>query len=618
MPKPPTSHIRKPRPGRSLAEVRPDLVAEWHSSRNGDLTPNDVEAGTHRKVWWRCPEGPDHEWQATCEMRVSRGRGCPFCAGKRASVTNSVASNPVLASQWHPTRNGDLTPDQIVAGTAKKLWWLCPAGSDHEWQATGASRSLSKSGCPFCAGQRASITNSLARFPELSAQLHPTRNGDLRPEDVAAGTRRKVWWQCPAGPDHVWHAPVAPRTKGIGCPFCRGVSVSVTNSLSTRFPDLAAQWHPTRNGELTPDNVVAGTMRKLWWKCPEGPDHEWQAPGSARVAGNGCPFCAGQRVSTTNSLSTRFPDLAAQWHPTRNGELTPDNVVAGTMRKLWWKCPEGPDHEWQAPGSARVAGNGCPFCRGFNASVTNSLARFPELVSQWHPTHNGDLHPDQVVASTKKKLWWQCPVGPDHEWQAIVRDRVRGVGCPFCAGQRASVTNSLARFPELAEQFHHSRNGNLTPDQVVAGTGKKLWWQCQAAPDHVWQARGAERLAGTGCPSCAEHGYNPGKPGAVYVLCGDRWGKVGISNVLAQRLKKHAAGGAFGPLIAAVQFNEGATPVHIERQLCELIANRSGERAAREVDGFTESFPAHLCAEVVDELHRLLDQVPRSEWSLLS
>src|SRR5207253_1198304 len=48
----------------------PDLVAQWHPTRNGTLLPADVNAGSHRKVWWRCPNGPDHEWCASVKTRV--------------------------------------------------------------------------------------------------------------------------------------------------------------------------------------------------------------------------------------------------------------------------------------------------------------------------------------------------------------------------------------------------------------------------------------------------------------------------------------------------------------------------------------------------------------------
>ena len=129
-----------------------------------------------------------------------------------------------------------------------------------------------------------------------------------------------------------------------------------------KYPDILAQWHPTKNGDLSPDQVVAGSHQKAWWKCPKGPDHEWEATLSNRTRGTGCPCCAGQMVSVTNSLASLYPDLATHWHPTKNSDLTPDQVVVGSGKKCWWKCPEGPDHEWEATLDSRNRGSGCPRC----------------------------------------------------------------------------------------------------------------------------------------------------------------------------------------------------------------------------------------------------------------
>ncbi|MDP6049179.1 MAG: zinc-ribbon domain-containing protein, partial [Candidatus Bathyarchaeota archaeon] len=73
-----------------------------------------------------------------------RGNGCPVCAKKirgetfRRSVLKRsgslVEKYPELAEEWHPTRNGDLTPYQITPGSNKKVWWRC--SREHEWEAT--------------------------------------------------------------------------------------------------------------------------------------------------------------------------------------------------------------------------------------------------------------------------------------------------------------------------------------------------------------------------------------------------------------------------------------------------------------------------------------------------
>jgi hypothetical protein len=233
--------------------------------------------------------------------------------------------------------------------------------------------------------------------------------------------------------------------------------VSVNNSLASLFPHVAAEWHPTKNGELGPDRIVAGSEMQVWWKCSKIADHVWQATPAARTRlKRGCPYCAGQKVALSNSLATLFPDLVAEWHPSKNGNLTPDLVVAGSTKKVWWKCANGPDHEWQATLDNRSrGGRGCPFCRGFKVSVTNSLASlFPEIAAEWHSTKNGNLRPDQVVAGSNQKYWWQCKKSPNHEWEAVLVGRTRiGAGCPYC--NRGWTLQAIRHFvSSLADHLH--------------------------------------------------------------------------------------------------------------------------------------------------------------------
>jgi hypothetical protein len=116
----------------TLSLSRPEVAAQWHPTKNGGLTPEQVVSGSNKKVWWNCSEGSDHEWQTTIDARALRGRGCPCCAGLKVSVTKSFASLcPALVAQWHPTKNGSITPDQVIALSGKKYWWKCPNGEDH-------------------------------------------------------------------------------------------------------------------------------------------------------------------------------------------------------------------------------------------------------------------------------------------------------------------------------------------------------------------------------------------------------------------------------------------------------------------------------------------------------
>ncbi|MCW2901183.1 MAG: hypothetical protein JWO67_3448 [Streptosporangiaceae bacterium] len=132
-------------------------------------------------------------------------------------------------------------------------------------------------------------------------------------------------------------------------------------TLADLHPMVAAEWHPTRNGILRPDAVFAGSARKVWWLCAVA-GHEWDASLLNRSQGTGCPYCSGNRAGQGNTLADRRPDLAAQWHATKNGDLRPDQVTPGTRRKAHWRCISG--HEWEASIASRSVGRGCPRCAG--------------------------------------------------------------------------------------------------------------------------------------------------------------------------------------------------------------------------------------------------------------
>ena len=64
---------------KSLAETHPEVAKQWHPTKNGDLSPFDLTAGSNKKVWWKCDKGDDHEWRTNPVSRTSANTNCPFC-----------------------------------------------------------------------------------------------------------------------------------------------------------------------------------------------------------------------------------------------------------------------------------------------------------------------------------------------------------------------------------------------------------------------------------------------------------------------------------------------------------------------------------------------------------
>jgi hypothetical protein len=351
--------------------------------------------------------------------------------------------------------------------------------------------------------------NSLAAVnPELAKEWHPTKNGALLPEFISVHSNKKVWWKCSEG--HVWQAVVNSRRDGVGCPYCAGKKTIVGKTdLATVNPKLANEWHPIKNGKLLPYHVTAKSNKFVWWKCDRG--HEWRAMIYDRSNGCGCPICSGHKVLVGyNDLATSNPELAKEWHPTKNGKLKASDVTCGSDKKVWWQCAKG--HEWNAVISSRGNGYGCPYCAGQKVVVGyNDLSTInPALAEEWNYIRNGDLKPFDVMAGSNKKVWWIGKCG--HEWEATISSRNSGRGCPYCAKQIVlKGYNDLETLnPNLAKEWHPTKNGELLPSDIMPGSNKKVWWLCEKG--HEWEISVNARSRGHNCPYCANQivlkGYN--------------------------------------------------------------------------------------------------------------
>jgi lipopolysaccharide biosynthesis glycosyltransferase len=166
-----------------------------------------------------------------------------------------------------------------------------------------------------------------------------------------------------------------------------------------------------------------------------------------------------RRFRLLDTLQEVRPDLAREWHPTKNGSLTPNNVQWRSIKRVWWKCGAG--HEWQATLTWRVKSSGCPLCR--NSLKKSLLASNPAIAQEWHPIKNGTLTPDQVWSNQREKTWWRCKHG--HEWEAQIVARNRGAGCPYCKKRKISKETCLETlYPKLAKEnvFYYRQHNELS------------------------------------------------------------------------------------------------------------------------------------------------------------
>ncbi|HCJ56834.1 MAG TPA: hypothetical protein DHV55_05370, partial [Clostridiaceae bacterium] len=151
---------------------------------------------------------------------------------------------------------------------------------------------------------------------------------------------------------------VQKRFNGQNCPYCQNKKVSPENSITVTHPHLVEEWNYERNEGLRPEIVSAGSHKNVWWRCIKDERHQSKANVYDRaLAGQGCPHCINRAVNEMNNLASLRPDIAKDWDYEKNYPLTPQNVVVGSGKKIWWKCENNhPLEEWRARVVDRIKG----------------------------------------------------------------------------------------------------------------------------------------------------------------------------------------------------------------------------------------------------------------------
>ena len=100
-----------------------------------------------------------HEWETSVKAR-SNGEKCPICSGARVieGINDLSTLKPKLASEW--SEKNEIKPTEVSIGSHKKVIWKCKLG--HEWTATVKSRTINRTGCPYCSHNKV-----LAGFNDL-------------------------------------------------------------------------------------------------------------------------------------------------------------------------------------------------------------------------------------------------------------------------------------------------------------------------------------------------------------------------------------------------------------------------------------------------------------------
>lgn len=433
---------------------------------------------------------------------LKKGRSIEQSLGLVKNHKSLQLENPELAKQWHPDKNTPLSPYDVSSGSGRKAWWLC--SKNHEWKAVINSRNRGHN-CPYCAGQMpTSYRNFTTEYPELLKELDLIKNKNIDPKKLSPRTPEKVWWKCEKG--HSWQATITNRTRQQyrnSCPYCTNRKLCNENSLAQLRPDIAQDWHPTKNITLTPNDVIAGGGIKVWWICKHG--HDWQVRVGTRVNnGTGCPKCSLQtsriEIAVYSEMVALFPE--ALWQEKIEGYecdifIKNKNIGIEIDGVYWHRRRPDVDivksklFEEKGIQLFRLRENGLPLLSERDISFKWSDNTFPiicRLVK--HILKFADL-----TENERLKLQRYTNANSLIN-EKLYRKIVSNLPAPLPG-------HSLAdKIPDLAREWAYDLNAPLAPEHFGPSANKSAWWRCKQG--HTWKSVIQQRtFRRSGCLRCS-------------------------------------------------------------------------------------------------------------------
>ena len=215
-------------------------------------------------------------------------------------------------------------------------------------------------------------------------------------------------------------------------------------------------WEENEKLGFFPDKITEGSHKKACWICCI---HKTKYVQVVRDKLNGqltCKECFEIRefeqrrkryIGNKKVLAETHPHLIKEWVSCEDEKITPYNCVAGSGKKVLWKCSVcGGQYEAYISNRA-LKGTGCRYCAGQDVLIgyNDFKTTHPEIASEW--STKNIVSPLHITYGSNKKVYWICRMG-HKDYLMSVKTRVSGQGCPICAQQ------SQTSFPEQALFFY--------------------------------------------------------------------------------------------------------------------------------------------------------------------
>ena len=412
----------------------PELAKEWHPTKNGDRKPSDYLPGSSFDAWWLYPyDDPktgkhfEFEWKTKINARALTGLGCPFLSNQRLwpGFNDLETTNPELLQSWDYSKNR-ISPSETSVGSKNKFWWVCNK-CGYSWETTPYNRSRTE--CPNCNSYLSSSFPEQAIFYFVKKYYPDAINRDkthgFELDIFVPSINYAVEYD-----GKRWHQDISKDLEKIE--KCKGV-VKLIRVREKGCPKLVSNdceiIHTSGNIDTSLERAIKEVLLIIGVEKP-----------NVDIKTNKNDIISNYRKGVLDeSLAALHPEIAKEWHPTKNGKLKPENFPAQSNHIAWWFLPyDDPktgkhfEFEWQAPIYTRIKGIGCPYLKnrkileGFNDAVT----MYPEILDEWDFSSN-TKSPYEISPGSEYKANFICKKC-GKAYSMYVYHFTEGRRCPHC------------------------------------------------------------------------------------------------------------------------------------------------------------------------------------------
>ena len=269
---------------KSIMNKFPQLVDEWNYAENYPWMPWNFSYGSAERVSWKC-RVCGHEWKAKINNRTM-GRGCKKCFDERSTsfdeqvvfyYLNKITKAESRWRKWGKNREIDVYLPQLKIGVEYNGFWH--------------------------AGKEGADIEKIEFFKKIGIRIFTIKQGQRN--QVVGDTIELIYHQTNKT-SLEWAIRELFKLLKLPVPLIdisadtieileQYISLKKKNSIVTTHPELAKEWHPTKNGTLEAENFTYGSNQMICWKCSLC-GNEWDARIKHRSRGQcNCGVCYKKR-----------------------------------------------------------------------------------------------------------------------------------------------------------------------------------------------------------------------------------------------------------------------------------------------------------------------------------